>query len=63
MDRFNSISEKRITAGRTRRLANCLTSANDRATLLCFAQELEEEVARLEREARGSANSAFQAAR
>lgn len=50
MDNSKAIGEKRDKAGRTRRLALFLTSADDRANLLCFAQELEDEVARLERE-------------
>lgn len=50
MDNSKVIGEKRDKAGRTRRLALFLTSADDRANLLCFAQELEDEVARLERE-------------
>jgi hypothetical protein len=51
MDRSKVISEKRDTARRTRRMARSLSSADDRANLLRFAQELEDEAARLEQEA------------
>jgi hypothetical protein len=48
MERSKVIAEKRDAAQRTRRLAQSLTLAEDRANLLRFAQELEDEAARLE---------------
>ena len=56
MDRSKIIGEKRDTARRTRRMARTLSSADDRENLLRFAQELEDEAARLEQEAGDSAS-------
>jgi hypothetical protein len=61
MDRSRTISQKRDTAERSRRLAHGLSSLDDRANLLGFAQELDDEVARLERESRPNLSGALQA--